>query len=77
MAFALLVEAYRRECYTTLLAELSEEPDLIQRFREGTPEMMRQFEERIAAAAREVMTRTLAKLGTEAAREILTMLIPR
>ena len=75
VAYALLVEAYRRECFVTALAEMSHNPTFLDDYRKGTPEQREALESRISTAAREVMRRTLEKMGTGAPREILTMLL--
>ena len=75
VAYALLTEAYRREVFVVALAELSQNPKLLDEYQRGTPEARAALEARDAQAAQEVMRRTLAKMGTGAPREILAMLL--
>jgi len=75
VAYALLTEAYRRECFVTALAEMSHNSTFLDDYRKSTPEEKEALEFRIAGVAQEVMRRTLAKMSTGVPREILAMLL--
>jgi hypothetical protein len=75
VAYALLTEAYRRECFVVVLTEMSQEPGFLDRYRSGDPEAHKALETRISEAAQEVMRRTLKKMGSDVSREILEMLL--
>ena len=75
VAYALLTEAYRREVFVDALVELTKNPLLLQAYQDGDSESRKQLEDRLAEASREVMQRTLARMGSDVPREILAMLL--
>lgn len=74
IAYALLTEAIRREVFVVALTELSKNPQMLEDYRRGEAVTRRYTETQLSDAAQLVIQRTLAKMGSDIAREVLAMM---
>lgn len=74
IAYALLVEAARREAFVDAMLTVQNNPDYLERYKAGDEALRDEMEAFIGDRATEVMTRTLRKMAPGIGKEILWML---
>lgn len=74
VAHALLTEALRRETFVSALASLTADEKFLQTYKDADEEGRRKMEAALGTKVREVIWRTLGKMGQDAAREVLEMM---
>ena len=74
VAHALLTEALRRETFVSALAKMSADPGFLSTYATADDEKQRELEQQLGGEVREVIWRTLGKMGSDAAREVLLLL---
>ena len=74
IAYALLVEAARREAFVDAMLTVQGSPDYLERYKTANKINRAEMEQFIGSRAAEVMTRTLHKMAPDIGKEILWML---
>ena len=75
IAYAMLNEACRREVFLDVLIHLSEKRDVLNGYRNGTPEERLAIEKDLSTTALTVMTKTLGKMMQPTVRGVLEMMM--
>ena len=75
IAHALLTETARREAYVCALVRLTQEPEFLDAYVQGTEADRTKAEQQLAQALQVVVHRTLGKMGPDIAKEVLEMMV--
>lgn len=73
-AYALILNALRRECFVEALIQLQQDPGFLERYKQADLDEKRDQEMEIASKTITMLSRILRKMAPEVAREIMTML---
>jgi len=73
-AYALILNALRRECFVEALLQLQQEPGFLDRYRQAEQVERRDLEVEVASKTVTMLSRVLRKMAPEVAREIMTMI---
>lgn len=74
VAFALLTEAIRREAFLDVLAAMSENPEYVVKWLQGTPEEKQKIEHDLAVSMIRMMNASSRKMALGIAKETLAMI---
>lgn len=75
VAHGLLLEAVRREAFTTLLIRMSTDPEMLPNFLMSSPEEREKFVAELSRQVTEILSRNCARMVVPSVQEVLKMVM--
>jgi hypothetical protein len=75
IAHELLVEAVRREAFTSLITKMSADPEYIQKYSDATPDVRKAIEDEMVGKVQDILLKNIQRIAAPSTQEAFQMIL--